>query len=157
MTGASGRWKTAMKSIVATVFSTLLGSVALTASAASVEGARDIHSYQQAAGDSVSRMPATLVDWQALDGQSLTVWTANDKPWLVKVDSSCAGLTSADSVALTSRDGEVAVGTDYVELGSTHCKIASIQPIDYSKVVARHAMMARHMYHKPAMADRTTS
>lgn len=146
-----------MKSIVAIVFPILLVGVALTASAASIEGARDIGRYQKAAGDNVSKMPATLVDWQALNGQSLTVWTASDKPWLVKVDSSCTGLTSADSVALTSRDGEVAVGTDYVELGSTHCKIASIQPVDYSKVVARHAMMRHHMHHKPAMANQTTS
>lgn len=146
-----------MKRIVATVLSSALAGIALAASAASIEGSRDIENYQKAAGDDVSEMPATLVDWQALDGQSLAVWTANDKPWLVKVDSTCAGLASADSVALTSRDGKVAVGTDYVELGSTHCKIASIRPVDYTKVAGIHPMMSHHMHHKMAMEKKTAN
>lgn len=125
------------------------GSVA---AAKSIEGARDIQTYQNAAGDKVAQMPAqSLVDWQALDDQSLAVWTANDKPWLVRVEQPCNGLQQAGSVALTSHDGTVAAGTDAVQLGSEHCKIASIQPVDYSKIVATRTHAARH---KPAQHAR---
>lgn len=128
------------------------------AAAASIEGSRDIQAYRNAAGEQVMQMPAsTLVDWQALDDQSLTVWTASDKPWLVRLEGACEGLMHSDNVALTSRDGQVKVGTDYVELGSTHCKIASIQPIDYTRVAAvTHAGMHHHMHmHGHAMAKQS--
>ena len=102
--------------------------------------------YEKAAQSDVSQMPAgSLVHWQALDSQSLAVWTSNDKPWLVRVDQPCQGLMQADTVALTSRDGNVKVGTDAVELGSTQCRIATIQPVDYSKIVAiRHGNTQHH-------------
>lgn len=125
-------------------FTAALVAAASVASAASIEGTRDIQRYQKAAGDDVSQMPASvLVDWQALGDQSLAVWTANNKPWLVRFEQPCHGLMQASNVALTSRDGNVAAGTDAVELGSERCKIATIQPIDYAKIVAMNATM-RH-------------
>ena len=134
-----------MKSIVTAFAAALVASTSVT-SAASIEGARDIRMYEKAAQSDVSQMPAgSLVHWQALDSQSLAVWTSNDKPWLVRVDQPCQGLMQADTVALTSRDGNVKVGTDAVELGSTQCRIATIQPVDYSKIVAiRHGNTQHH-------------
>ncbi len=145
-----------MKSIVMAVAAALVTATSL-ASAASIEGARDIQKYQKAAESDVSQMPATMVDWQALDDQSLAVWTSNDKPWLVRTEQPCPGLMQTDSVALTSRDGEVAVGTDAVELGSTHCKIATIQPVDYSKIVAMHHGARHHRSMHPHMAPKDKS
>lgn len=119
------------------------------AAAASIEGARDIQAYRNAAGEQVGQMPAaSLVNWQALDDHSLAVWTANDKPWLVSVQAPCEGLMQSDNVALTSRDGQVKVGTDYVELGATHCKIASIQPVDYTQVAAVSHTSKGHRMHQ---------
>ncbi|WP_300621545.1 DUF6491 family protein [Dokdonella sp.] len=127
----------------------LLAAGAVVASAADrrIEGQRDIQRYQNAAEGEVQQMALpSLVDWQALDDSSLAVWTANDKPWLVRTQGPCSGLATSESVALTSRDGNVKVGTDYVELGATHCKIESIQPVDYARIVARphHAMHRMH-------------
>ncbi len=136
-----------MKTVVM-VFAAALVAATSVASAASVEGTRDIQRYQKAAGNDVSQMPAgALVDWQALNDQSLAVWTANDKSWLVRFEQPCEGLMQAKNVALTSRDGKVAVGTDVVELGSERCKIATIQPVDYAKIVAMHHSM--HHHNKP--------
>lgn len=143
-----------MKSMMVVAFATALVATTSIASAASIQGARDIERFQKAAQSDVPQMPAgALVDWQALDDQTLAVWTANDKPWLVRVDQPCQGLMQADSVALTSRDGKVAAGTDAVELGGTHCKIATIQPVDYTKIVAmRHA--ERHHRSEHAQSTR---
>jgi Family of unknown function (DUF6491) len=110
------------------------------------EGWRDITRYEKAAGATVPDMPfKSLVDWQALDDHSVAVWTANDKPWLVRVDTPCgAGLMHADDIAFTSQNGNVTAGTDYLKVGDQRCKVASIQPVDYRQVAqAPHAHMGR--------------
>lgn len=120
-----------------------------------IEGARDIQAYQKAAGSDVAQMPATsLVNWQALDDQSLAVWTASDKPWLVRVDQPCASLSQTDSVAMTSTDGNIVAGTDAVEVGNTHCKIASIQAVDFTRIASMrtHAMRRMHAMEPNASA-----
>ncbi|MGB8377438.1 MAG: DUF6491 family protein [Rhodanobacteraceae bacterium] len=133
-----------MKRTAIAIATTLAAIGCGVASASSIKGARDIQRYQNAAGSDVQQMPAApMVDWQALDNHSLAVWTANDKPWLVRVQQPCNGLSSADSVAMTSTDGKVMVGTDAVRVGSAQCKIASIQPIDYAKV----ADLTGHLKH----------
>lgn len=140
-----------MKGIAIAVAATLLVGMTSVASARSIEGARDIHAYQRAAESSVPNMPAgPLVDWQALDGQTLAVWTANDKPWLVSVDQSCAGLMKARSVSLTSENSEITAGTDSVKVGDTSCKIESIRPVDYQKVAAVHHRRVEHRMSKMA-------
>ena len=145
-----------MKRMLMVAAALLAAGACTAAAAASIEGSRDIQAYRNAAGEQVMQMPASaLVDWQALDDQSLTVWTANDKPWLVRLDRACEGLMHSDNVALTSRDGQVKVGTDYVELGATHCKIASIQPIDYARVAAMTLHPGMHRMHRHAMVKQT--
>lgn len=142
------------RSVLAVVTATSFAAiVAATAAEPRVEGQRDIERFQRAAGDEVQTMalPA-LVDWQALDDSALAVWTANDQPWLVRTQGPCEGLTKAESVALTARDGEVKVGTDYVELGATHCKIASIRSVDYKRVAAQPDRPVHRM--RKAQADR---
>ncbi len=129
-------------------------AIAVTASAAAaantVEGSRDIARYQKAAGSEVTQMPLpALVDWQALDDQSLAVWTAHDKPWLVRVEAPCAGLKDSDDVMLTVHGGHVMAGSDYVEVGSGYCKIASIQPVDYAQV-AHLNRMSKHKHRQAA-------
>lgn len=136
-----------MKGIAIAVATVLLVGMAGIASARSVEGARDIRAYEKAAQSSVPNMPATqLVDWQALDGQTLAVWTANDKPWLVRVDQPCDGLMNAKSVSMTSENSQITSGTDSVKFGGSSCKINSIQPVDYQKVAAMHHH--RHSEHR---------
>jgi len=112
------------------------------------EGRRDIARYEKAAGQIVTQMPLpSLVDWQALDDQSVAVWTANDKPWLVKVDTPCdIGLAQAGNIAFTSEGGVVKSGIDYLEAGSQRCKVASIQPVDYQQVAeaSPHSHAAHH-------------
>lgn len=102
------------------------------------EGRRDISTFEKAAGANVQEMPATaLVDWQALGDHSVAVWTANDKPWLVKVDAPCdSAVDGAGNIALTSVGGAVKVGESYLEVGDQHCKVASIQPIDYTRIAS---------------------
>ena len=125
-----------------------IAGMAVAAPVHTIEGARDIQAYQNAAGSDVPQMPATsLVNWQALDDQSLAVWTASDKPWLVRVEQPCDGLTQTDSVAMTSTAGNVVAGTDAVEVGGAHCKIASIQPVDYAKVASMRGEMRHHRIH----------
>ena len=130
----------------------LFAATCAAASAATIEGSRDIQRYKDAAGGEVSQMPtSSLVDWQALDDQSLAVWTANDKPWLVRVDAPCEGLMQADNVGLTSSSGQTSVGSDFVQAGSKKCKIASIRPVDYAQVAAMHAKPTPHRKHKETM------
>ena len=132
---------------MATMTAMSFAGIVATAAEPRIEGQRDIERFQRAAGPEVQTMalPGT-VDWQALDDGELAVWTANDQPWLVRTQGPCEGLTKAESVALTARDGEVRVGTDYVELGATHCKIASIQSVDYRHVVARPEPLKHGMH-----------
>ncbi|MBN8727502.1 MAG: hypothetical protein J0H15_07330 [Xanthomonadales bacterium] len=129
-----------MKRIAIAIAATLLaGTAGLATAAGQMEGSRDIHSYQKAAGADVSTMPAgPMVDWQALDGHTLAVWTANDKPWLVNVDQSCMGLKSAKSVSFTSRGNQITAGTDSLKFGDTSCKVDSIRPVDYKQVASMH-------------------
>jgi len=112
------------------------------------EGRRDIARYEKAAGQTVTEMPLqSLVDWQALGDQSVAVWTANDKPWLVKVETPCdIGLSRAENIAFTSEAGAVKSGVDYLEVGSQKCKVASIQPVDYQQVAeaSAHSHAAHH-------------
>lgn len=138
-----------------------VGAISASASAAErnrqVEGRRDIQRYQAAAMSEVQQMTMPgLVDWQALDDSSLAVWTANDKPWLVHTQGPCNGLATSEDVALTSRDGMVKAGSDYVEVGSTHCRIESIRPVDYAKVAATRPHHAMHRMHKAAKQESTT-
>ena len=133
-----------MKRVAIAIATTLAATGCVVASAASIEGSRDIQKYEKAAGSDVQQMPASpLVDWQPLNDRSIAVWTASDKPWLVRVSQPCDGLKQADSVALTSSDGKVIVGTDAVKVGTAQCKIASIQPVDYAKV----ATLTSHLKH----------
>lgn len=127
----------------------LIAGVAIAAgafAASGPEGSRDISMFEKAAGADVQEMPATaLVDWQALDDHSVAVWTANDKPWLVKVDAPCdSAVNGAGNIALTSVDGSVKVGQSYLEVGDQHCKVASIQPIDYTRIAAVSHTHAHH-------------
>lgn len=140
-----------MKGIAMAVAAALLVGMAGVATARSIEGARDINAYQMSAESKVSNMPAgPLVDWQALDGQTLAIWTASDKPWLVHVDQSCAGLMQAKSIALTSENSEITAGTDSVKVGDANCKIDSIQPVNYQQVASMHHHRAAHRTSKMA-------
>ena len=113
--------------------------------AAPIEGSRDIKQYERAAGAQVAQMPGgSMVNWQALDNNSLAVWTAHDKPWLVHTEQACGDLLHNSGVKLSSTGGVIKSGTDYVEVGGTRCKIASIQPVDYSRLMA--------MEHRPSMS-----
>lgn len=142
-----------MKSIAMMVAAAVLLGVSGVAAARSIEGARDIKTYQKAAGSDVTTMPASpMVDWQALDDHTLAVWTANDKPWLVNVDPSCNGLMAAKTVSFTSRSNEITAGNDSLKLGDTSCKIESIQPVDYKEVAAAHRRHERHEHHMKKMA-----
>ncbi|MGA9341440.1 MAG: DUF6491 family protein [Rhodanobacteraceae bacterium] len=133
-----------MKQAAIAIATLLAATGCVVASAASIEGSRDIQKYEKAAGNDVQQMPASpLVDWQALNDRSIAVWTASNKPWLVRVSQPCDGLNKADSVALTSSEGKVIAGTDAVEVDGAQCKIASIQPVDYAKV----ATLTSHLKH----------
>ena len=134
----------------ATLAAGLVAAISLNAFAANQpEGRRDIARYEKAAGQSVTEMPLpSVVDWQALDDQSVAVWTANDKPWLVHVQTPCdVGLKTAENIAFTSGQGTVKAGTDYLEVGSQRCKVASIQPVDYQQIAQAsrpHSRTPRH-------------
>ena len=133
-----------------------IAGIAVAAPANRIEGARDIQAYQEAAGSDVAQMPATsLVNWQALDDQSLAVWTASDKPWLVRVEQPCAGLMQTDSVAMTSTGGNIVAGTDAVEVGGTHCRIASIQAVDFSRIEAMRAQPGHRVRASESKVDTT--
>ncbi|NCT67967.1 MAG: hypothetical protein GXC76_10040 [Rhodanobacteraceae bacterium] len=148
-----------MKKLAIALTAAALAGVSFVAAAARIEGTRDIKRYEQAAGAAVDQMPGgSMVDWQALDDRSLAVWTANDKAWLVRTDEACGNLMHTSSVQLTSRGGVIKSGSDSVEVGDTHCKIASIQPVDYSRLMAmdhrssmsHHAARKAHKAAKPA-------
>jgi len=139
-----------MKRIAITIAATLLaGAAGVAAAAGQTEGSRDIQAYRKAAGTEVSTMPAgPMVDWQALDGHTLAVWTANDKPWLVGVDDSCDGLASSKAVRFTSHDREVTAGRDSLRTDKGECRVDSIRPVDYRQVAQmhrNHLERSRHM------------
>lgn len=141
-----------MKRIAIAIAATLLaGTAGMATAAGQMEGSRDIHAYQKAAEAEVSTMPAgPMVDWQALDGHTLAVWTSNDKPWLVSVDSSCSGLASARSVEFTSQGREITAGKDSLKVGNSDCRVESIRPVNYQKVAQIHR---EHMKHNRHMAS----
>lgn len=145
-----------MKGIAMMVGAAVLVGVAGTAAARSIEGARDIKTYEKAAGSEVTTMPASpMVNWQALDDHTLAVWTSHDKPWLVAVDPSCSGLMSAKNVAFTSRSNQITAGTDSLKLGNTDCKVESIKPVDYKQVAATHQRHERReRHHKMASSKK---
>lgn len=145
-----------MKNISIMVAAALLVGASGVCAARSMEGARDIQTYQKAAQSDVPTMPSSpLVDWQALDGHTLAVWTSNDKPWLVNVDQSCNNLMHAKSLEFTSTSSQIKAGTDSVKFGDTQCKIESIQPVEYSKVAAAHRRSMHHHASKMASNKKT--
>ncbi len=115
-----------------------------------VEGSRDLATYEHAAMAEVQQMPMTsLLDWQALDGSSLVVWTSNDKPWLLTMNRDCPGLTQASELKLSASAGMVTTHTDAVEIGNERCSISKIQPVDYKKVAHMH----QHPMHEHKVAQ----
>lgn len=114
------------------------------------EGSGDLATYKHAAMAEVEQMPMTsLVDWQALDGSSLVVWTSNEKPWLLTMNRDCPGLRQANELKLSSVAGMVTTDTDAVEIGSERCSISKIQPVDYKKVAHMH----QHPVHEHKVAQ----
>ena len=103
------------------------------------EGRRDIARYEKAAGQTVTEMPLqSLVDWQALGDQSVAVWTANDKPWLVKVETPCdIGLSRA------VLDAAAGIHSDY-DCREVLVALARVMPND-AELIARYRDVARHL------------
>lgn len=137
------------KTALLTTALALAGALPVLAWSAQIEGARDIGRYRAAAGDEVRTMPVTGIDnLQALDGSSLAVWTAHDKPWLLGVEQPCDGLAKADDVGFTSHDGVLTAGTDFVTFGSMKCKVTSIRPVDYARIEAGNHHRASKHHHE---------
>jgi hypothetical protein len=89
--------------------------------------------FQQYAGPPVEQF--TMYDlwkWQGLGPRDIAVWTTINDAYLIRVEKSCNNLDWTHGLSLTQKmRQQVTQKFDYVVLGSQHCKIEEIRPVDY--------------------------
>jgi hypothetical protein len=76
--------------------------------------------------------------FRTLGGPYVAIWTTFDDAYLIKVMEPCVNLPFAGSVDLTSTSRTVDSHFDAVIVGHDHCRIDTIQHIDYPAMKAAH-------------------
>lgn len=69
--------------------------------------------------------------FRTLGGPYVVVWTKFTDAYLIKVRDPCIELPFADAIALTSTSRTVNRNFDFVLVGHDHCRIGTIQRVDY--------------------------
>lgn len=76
--------------------------------------------------------------FRALGGPYVVIWTTYADAYLIKVRDPCIELPLANRVALTSSVHTVSRNFDAVLVGQEHCRIGTIQRLDYDAMKRDH-------------------
>jgi hypothetical protein len=76
--------------------------------------------------------------FRSVGGPYVVIWTTFDDAYLIKVMDPCVNLPFAGSVDLTSTARTVDRRFDSLIVGHDHCRIDTIQHVDYPAMKAAH-------------------
>lgn len=129
-----------MKSVL---FAILTLTLALTAcvSMRSMDSEQRLAVYNAHAGPPVSSFHyfGSINGWEALDRDTLAIWTRPKEAWLLQLSGPCPGLEYSQVIGLTDQFGQVQAGFDKVLVRDTGvvnipCRISTIRPLDVAGI-----------------------
>jgi Family of unknown function (DUF6491) len=76
--------------------------------------------------------------FRSLGGPYVVIWTKFDDAYMIKVMDPCINLPFANKLDLSSTSRVVDRHFDWVIVGEDHCRIDTIQHVDYQAMKAAH-------------------
>jgi len=76
--------------------------------------------------------------FKSLGGPYLVIWTTYTDAYLIKVRDPCIELPFTNAIGLTATAHTVNRRFDFVIVGQDHCRIGSIQRLDYQAMKQAH-------------------
>ena len=76
--------------------------------------------------------------FKSLGGPYLVIWTTYTDAYLIKVQDPCIELPFTNAIGLTATSHTVNRRFDFVIVGHEHCRIGSIQRLDYQAMKQAH-------------------
>ncbi len=118
----------------------LVGLLAVCAAAPPAPPSKDAQLYLKYAGPPIDDFTylGHYDGFRALGGPYVVIWTTYADAYLVKVRDPCIELPFADRIGLTSTSRTVNRNFDFVLVEHDHCRIGTIQRLDYDAMKKAH-------------------